>query len=593
VPARHSFSAVAESWPDALTRSSLQVYVDGLIRYAGFGMAVISVLREDGNLHVAAVAGASPADEAEIRALRTPLTLVSTLLREAEDWGMFRFVAADGTPIGPEWGWVPEMTVVDAPDAWDPDDILIAPLHDAAGELIGTLSIDLPPGGLRPDQATRDLLNRYAAQAGRAMVSAIERRALSQQASLAQAARVLVNEATINAPLADDFVTVSERLTELFGLSHVRIRVLDLDTATLRIMTATADADERLRDVVDGLFHHLWERQEVLVVGPDQQQGQVAEATITQLREYLDTLGQGSVLMAPIGTEHEALGLLSLVRPIESALWSDRECDTVLEICRDLGRVLVNARMAEEQKLLTRELREIHTRRSTLIRTVAHELKNPLTVLRTNLDLLVSGALTATELPRVLTRMQAAEERMSRLIDDLSALTRAASRTAVAGTHDLAQLVRDACDLVDPNASGLRLVLDIPPAPVLIDGEASSLDRVVMNLITNAVKYTDPGGTVQAVVRAYGGVAELRVSDSGIGIGAADQRRLFHEFFRGTNVGDRPGTGLGLTIAARIVGRLGGSIEVSSELGVGSLFLVRLPLHGAMTIDHLEGGASA
>ncbi|WP_300681806.1 HAMP domain-containing sensor histidine kinase [Nocardioides sp.] len=580
MPPRHSFSAGAEPWPDALTRSSLQVYVDGLIGYAGFGMAVISVLREDGNFHVAAVAGATPEEEAEIRALRTPATLVRTLLREAEDWGLFKFVAGDSTPIGPEWGWVPEMAPVDAEDAWDPEDCLIAPLCDSVGTVIGSLSVDLPPGGRRPDHATRDLLNRYAAQAGRAMVSAIERRSLSQQASLAQAARVLVNEATINAPLADDFVAISERLTTLFGLSHVRIRVLDVDTASLQIVTAPGAADDAMRATIDTVFQELWERQEVLVLGPDQQQGEISPAAVERLRAYLTALGAGSLLAAPIGSGREALGLLSLARPPERTLWTDRERDTVLEICRDLGRVLVSARMTEEQKVLTRELREIHTRRSTLIRTVAHELKNPLTVLNTNLELIESGLLAPTEVPRTLARMATAEGRMSRLIDDLSALTRASARAVAPTPHDLGRMVTEACDLVCPDDRGLRLVLVVPPTPVLVDGEASSLDRVVMNLVSNAVKYTDPGGTVQVVVRLDGEYAELAVSDSGIGIGEEDRKRLFHEFFRGTNVEDRPGTGLGLTIAARIVGRLGGTIEVESALGVGSLFRVRLPLHG-------------
>jgi signal transduction histidine kinase len=120
--------------------------------------------------------------------------------------------------------------------------------------------------------------------------------------------------------------------------------------------------------------------------------------------------------------------------------------------------------------------------------------------------------------------------------------------------------------------------------PVVALGDAAELDRVVVNLVNNAVKYTHTGGTITITLRPADeedgdGMVELVVADDGIGIAEADHDRLFTEFFRSTNPAAlaRPGTGLGLTIVDRIVRRHGGRIEVDSELGIGTTFRVLLP----------------
>jgi signal transduction histidine kinase len=112
-------------------------------------------------------------------------------------------------------------------------------------------------------------------------------------------------------------------------------------------------------------------------------------------------------------------------------------------------------------------------------------------------------------------------------------------------------------------------------------GNAVELDRVVVNLVNNAVKYTQSGGTITITLREAdeSGMVELIVADDGIGIAADDLPRLFREFFRSGNAValGRPGTGLGLAIVDRIVRRHGGRVEVESEIGAGSTFRVLLP----------------
>jgi signal transduction histidine kinase len=110
-------------------------------------------------------------------------------------------------------------------------------------------------------------------------------------------------------------------------------------------------------------------------------------------------------------------------------------------------------------------------------------------------------------------------------------------------------------------------------------GEGAELDRLVGNLLGNAIKFSPSGGTVVLSVEEVGGDVVLRCSDEGIGISPEDQAQLFTEFFRSTNPAalDIPGTGLGLTIVKRIVERHRGSITLESTLGRGTTFTVTLP----------------
>ena len=109
--------------------------------------------------------------------------------------------------------------------------------------------------------------------------------------------------------------------------------------------------------------------------------------------------------------------------------------------------------------------------------------------------------------------------------------------------------------------------------------DAERMAQVVDNLVTNAIKYTEPGGTVEVRLETDGGWALLGVADSGIGISAEDCERLFARFFRTEDAARRAvaGAGLGLSITKDIVVSHGGRIEVESELGRGSVFRVRLP----------------
>jgi signal transduction histidine kinase len=153
---------------------------------------------------------------------------------------------------------------------------------------------------------------------------------------------------------------------------------------------------------------------------------------------------------------------------------------------------------------------------------------------------------------------------------------------------DIGELAAESVEGLRPTAEaqGLDLRLDAKPVAPL-RGDRVRLGQMLDNLVSNAVKFTPEGGRVVVALGSNGGDAVLAVSDTGMGIPAAEQHRLFERFFR-TSTGQEAaiaGTGLGLTISKAIVDAHGGSIECVSEDGQGTILRVRLPVAGSQTTN--------
>jgi signal transduction histidine kinase len=129
--------------------------------------------------------------------------------------------------------------------------------------------------------------------------------------------------------------------------------------------------------------------------------------------------------------------------------------------------------------------------------------------------------------------------------------------------------------------------VNLPPEPVLLQGDPEYLERLVLNLVSNAVKFTPAGGAVEVVLHLRGDVAELCVTDNGMGIPLEEQGRLFQRFFRSTLATEHAiqGTGLGLHIVRSIAEAHSGSVDVESTLGIGSTFRFVVPLAPSVVQD--------
>ncbi|MDN4173516.1 GAF domain-containing sensor histidine kinase [Nocardioides sp. SOB77] len=569
--------------PEAL--ESLQLIAEGITAIAGFGVAAIGLVR-DGFLEMVSVAG-SPQARKELVGRRTPLHLLTNELEVADDWGPLKFVPHERLRSDIEtWGWVPTLEPLEAPDAWHPLDMLTAPLLDADGTMRGLVSIDLPDDGRRPGPERRRLLERYAAQASRAVLRALEREELEEQVRLAATARRVVRRASRQRSLSKILDESGEALVEGFRALGMWIQTIDEDGLGTGAIHATDGTEvvlpEAILAVAERSARMAWAAQQTVVVARGGLRDGLSDDEREQIVDFLDGLDIGSILFVPIGVGPETLGNLVLTRPHGGAPWTDTEASAALDIGHDLGTAILNVRAFEREHRLVKELQALDQYKGQLIATVAHELKNPLTSIVGYLEML-EGEDVEGAVKQALSAMDRGARRMVRVIDDLLLLSKVGdpSNPVIPRPVDLASVAADVVDLTSVAAQkrDITVLVESPTYPVLASGDPDELDRVLSNLVSNAVKYSEPGRTVTVCLARDGEEVVVECRDEGFGISPEDQEKLFTEFFRSTNpvAVAQPGTGLGLAIVARIVERHGGRIELDSELGRGSTFRVRLP----------------
>ena len=233
------------------------------------------------------------------------------------------------------------------------------------------------------------------------------------------------------------------------------------------------------------------------------------------------------------------------------------------------------------ERRVAAELRESDRSRTQLFSTVSHELKNPLASIVGHVELLRQEPDGNQDWS--LGVIERNTERLQSLVDDLLTLSRVSDpdRAMPEADVDLGVVSREVVDMFRPRADHqeVSLTFDLEPELPLVRGSAGDLERVVQNLVSNAVKFTPAGGSVAVSVASRRDRVVLECADDGLGISAEDQAGLFTEFFRGTNPASLkvPGTGLGLSIAQRVVTRHGGRLHVDSELGRGTSVRLLLP----------------
>jgi two-component system, NtrC family, sensor histidine kinase GlrK len=235
---------------------------------------------------------------------------------------------------------------------------------------------------------------------------------------------------------------------------------------------------------------------------------------------------------------------------------------------------------------LRRRLDEFETQKNRFLRHVSHELKTPLTALREGAELLndqVAGPLAPPQ-RQVVSIMRDNSVKLQRLIEELLDYQRALHAAASLEVRpvSLESLVHEAAHPHELAAQGkgLRLLVDAQSATVEADPE--KLRSIVDNLISNAVKFTPPGGTISVRARAQAGEAVIEVMDTGPGVPAEERESICNLFFRGRTKADSgpggvKGSGLGLAIARELAERMGGSLDLESRPG-RTAFTVALPL---------------
>jgi signal transduction histidine kinase len=451
---------------------------------------------------------------------------------------------------------VVEMRVVES--EWDGEPACIASLRDITerkqAEEVARRLVREQAARSTAEAAARRF--RFLAESGAALASSLD-----EEETLAQLARSCVAE------LADWAVMF---IVEDGGVR--RLEVVHRDAA--KRAAARALRDEKLMEphpalevvrtrksrlvphVDDALLHSL--------VGDAQQ------------RALVRTLGIASFMIVPLIARDRILGAIGLASADPARAFGQDE----LALAEDLA---LRAALALDNARLYRAANEANRAKLELLAVVSHDLRTPLNSIIGHAQLLAMGipeALSDGTRARV-ERIHIAAQHLLYLIDQLLAFARLdAGREELHFTEtDVSDVIADAAAVMEPLASerGLRLTVETPPAPVLARTDPDKLRQVVLNLIGNAVKYTERGEVRVRAMAAEDG-AQIEVRDTGVGIAAEHLEDIFKPFWQVDPSRSRSGgTGLGLSVVKRLVDVLGGAVKVESVVGAGSVFVVTLP----------------
>jgi PAS domain S-box-containing protein len=326
-----------------------------------------------------------------------------------------------------------------------------------------------------------------------------------------------------------------------------------------------------------------------------------ANQTYTSFFGYTTSvIGMNLLDLVPTENRHEQQATLDLVRRgglsrtmlrsyesgrtvewVDTAI-RDREGDILSVV--SVGRDVTEKQAAQNELDERREAEVIAARRQqSFVATVSHELRNPLHGI-TGITELLAQRLDGTDEGAMAAALHAQSLTLQRIVNDLLDL----SRVEQVGlqlrptSFDLHSLVRSVTALaatgVRRDAVDVRVEID-PATPIVVMGDGGHLGQILHNVIGNAVKYTTDGHVSVGVTGAPDGTITITVADSGIGIDHRTMERIFEAFVRGDEAAvTHRGAGLGLAIVQLLVTNMGGTIDVSSEVGRGSVFTIRLPL---------------
>jgi signal transduction histidine kinase len=304
------------------------------------------------------------------------------------------------------------------------------------------------------------------------------------------------------------------------------------------------------------------------------------------IRRGLLELGTASLVVAPFGAGAQCLGGVCLVRNDPGQPWSGPQKWAVEAVAEDIGRGLEHARLYEAEERLVTELKSLDQARTSFLAYSSHDLRTPLISITGYLEMMLDGE--AGPIPPVQAKMLQVMDRNSRrlltLIEDMLTISRMefGAFTSRLQPVDMTALVAPAADVLRPTAAakGLTFEVDCPGQSLMVEGDPHQLDRLITNLLSNAMKFTPRGGKVTLRFGRDGSAALLTVADTGMGIPEQDQGSIFTRFFRASNAValEIPGSGLGLSIVQTIVRNHDGDVELKSGKDKGTTVTIRIPL---------------
>jgi len=291
-----------------------------------------------------------------------------------------------------------------------------------------------------------------------------------------------------------------------------------------------------------------------------------------------------TMLGVPLVREGNLIGVFGLSRKAIRA-FTDKQVELVTTFADQAVIAIENVRLFDEIQDKSRQLEEASQHKSQFLANMSHELRTPLNAILGYTELMADGAYgePSEKMLGILKRLEANGRHLLGLINDVLDLSKIEAGQLVLelsdySVQDIAQTVRST---LEPLAADKKLAFRVELAPNLPSGQGDGrrLTQVLINLVGNAIKFTD-AGEVAIKAEANHGSFYVSVRDTGPGISAADQSKLFQEFQQADNAitKKKGGTGLGLAISKRIIEMHGGKIWVESQVGQGSTFVFTLPM---------------
>jgi signal transduction histidine kinase len=276
-----------------------------------------------------------------------------------------------------------------------------------------------------------------------------------------------------------------------------------------------------------------------------------------------------NLLAVPMRSRSKVVGCLEAVNKHNNERYSSDDIKTLMILAGQAAIAIENAKLFQQSDFMSE---------------MVHELRTPLMALKTSAVLLLRPDLPSEKRTDMVLTMQGETDRLIQLTSDYLDLARLESGRVQLNLapFPLVKLVNECLDIVQSQAADRGIGLYADGEDYVIVGDRGKIKQVLLNLLTNAIKYNRENGRV--IVRTYESVhhdepyAEIAVEDTGYGISKEDQRFMFQKFFRTDKAASTTGTGLGLVIAKHIVEGHGGAIWLESEVDVGSTFFLTVPI---------------
>jgi two-component system, OmpR family, phosphate regulon sensor histidine kinase PhoR len=405
----------------------------------------------------------------------------------------------------------------------------------------------------------------------------------------------VVNE--LHSALAEDLTSgqLVNRAAESVGraIDVDRCDVLSVDAHRYSAMQGTWTASHevarlpRVRSFVDlpeplaALLIEAAQRREPLQIDHLDDDPRLGREGATEIGE---ALGMGALAAVPIAMGDEVVGWM-IVQSLVPRPWQPRELAICAGLSHDLVSSLMQARVLEQQRESMQRLQELDRAKDSFVATVSHELRTPLTSIVGYLEVMSEGGMGS--LPDGVTAGLAIIERnavrLRNLVEDLLTLSAYDADVVQLDPQplNLAGLVRECVQSRETLARDLHIDLRMVSENGLpqVIADRGHIQRVVHNLLTNALKFSRREGRITVRLAADDETVVLSVADTGIGIPADEQERVFARFFRSSlsMAGEIQGAGLGLALVQTVVEWHGGTVEVASVEAEGTTVTVRLP----------------